>query len=274
VSLLAIQRAAIGAFVLALLVFGSGAAQTKGLGDSRWIVRNQGEAPEPPSCHSLQYFLDDPVAAERAIDSEFPVELESSAVRQSVMSVRVGEIAGFEIYSLIDQTASALAPQETYYIKMILVQRSPGEYCEIYNDLDERTAMATVRDAYLLSVRSDTGSETLLGSKDPFSGTGGLAKEEYWTFDDQGPIWVNYESLLGQTVQKLLPPGGYAQAGSFDIKTLSFRAGVSKEGDCASCVSDGSVHVQFAIRDHRLEIVSEEYVPPAERQRPTSSPRQ
>src|ERR1700722_12342562 len=95
----AIHRSAIGAFVLVLLVCGFAAAQTKGLGDSRWIVRNQGEAPEPPSCHSLKYFLDDPVAAERAIDSEFPVELESGVVRQAIKSVRVGEIAGFEIYS-------------------------------------------------------------------------------------------------------------------------------------------------------------------------------
>jgi hypothetical protein len=229
----------------------------------RWAVRNEGTLRnsdvEMPTCHALQYFMANPRNAERQNDL---VGSQSGAIKDVIESERVGELAGFSIYSIIDHieyAESSSRADAPLYIKMIVVERTPGEYCDIYNDLDETSVMETIEPAYL----TDVGSETLLASKDRVSGTGGISKEEYWTFDKDGPIFLDVSNLLDQTLQKLLPKGSSIPKGfAFDIKTLSFKSPVGKEGDCLSCASNGTVNIQFALKNHQLAVDSQEYTPP------------
>ena len=209
-----------------------------------------------PNCQALRYFVDSPRNAERR-------ELfgpQSGATKDMVESLRVGEINGFAIYSIMDNVEYDEFATEPLYIKMIVVERKPDEFCEIYNDVDDVAVMKTVDPAYLM----DLGSEMLLASKDQVSGNGGIKKEEYWAFDKYGPIFLDYLSLLDQTMQRLLPRGSFVprESASFDMKTLSFESPVGKEGDSLSGASNGSVSIHFALRNHQLAVDNQEYAPP------------
>ena len=118
---------------------------------------------------------------------------------------------------------------------MILVQRTSGEYCEIFQqEYDALTIEA--KPAYIQTV----GSQTVLGTHDRVTGSGGYWLEEYWTFDKDGPIPLDLR-IIDETVSKLMLPEDRSDRGyQFEIQTLSAHA--------------GEIFVQFALVDHQLVV--------------------
>lgn len=247
-------------FIALLVVSASGAPQAKISMDSRWAVRTpeiyEGRPfPGGPNgveqtvCRPLQYFLDNQV-------SDY-AGAEPGPVYDTVASTRVGEVRGFTIYSIIhnigyrEKSENANIPT---YIKMIVVERKHGEFCEIYNDHNQRAILEGIWPAYLVVI----GSETLLASKDEISGhTGGGFQEEYWTFDQNGPIPLDL-SVVDRTVHNLLPKGFAIVSNSgFNMEKLSFE----NEADCRPCDSSGRVSIKFALKDHQLAVVSQKFDP-------------
>lgn len=271
------NRSAIAAaFALVLLNCAPAVSQSNAPMDSRWVVRNIGSLRttdvDSPDCHPLAFFSENPRTAEHQRDFAGPG---ANAISDDVQSLRIGEIHGFSIYSIIDDIE--YPARLAMYIKLIAVERKPGEFCKIYEDFDYRPIMATVSQAHI----EPFGPEKLLASKDLISGTGGYVKEMYWTFDDEGPILFDFSAADG-ALQKVLPRQfsfgtdqldlnelGFSMG--FDFATLTFESPVF----CPACTCDvegaayrflyrpGKVRVQFALKNHQLEIVGQNYVQPA-----------
>jgi hypothetical protein len=246
-----VPRASI-AMVFALLVsaWPIAFAQTPTSAESRWTVLIEAvDLPNPPSdkseCHPQQYFSEnwkqfDYVAGQL---SAYPGD-----AKDSVRSRRIGAVNGFEIDEVIHEiSAGDNAPYPPPVIKMIVVEKMPGNFCEIFNEENSRENAGP---SYLV----DVDSTTILATHDQISGTCGCYNEAYWSFDNQGPILLHVDAY--EIAQKLLGPGAFLDKGpQFDIQTLSFGPRPWRSANGAS--SDGYVLLKFALRDHQLVLVSQ-----------------
>jgi hypothetical protein len=251
--------------VIFLLACPFAAAQANPTDESRWAVKVVGHDRRPnkgPNCHALRYFSDganlknfdynpQPLLGP---DSKYDVDLDK------VTSERVGEIEGFTIYDVIwrigdDESA---APEDHFFItlKMILVERKPGEFCEIYHERGE-SEMLTVEASFV----SDVGQGKILVTSERISGTGNGYEEHYWTFDKDGPIPLDL-SVIAETLAKTLPAGMVVRkGGAFSIGTSTYDSGVWQEADPNCCPTAGDVHLKFALKNHKLVVVDQRFEP-------------
>jgi hypothetical protein len=240
--------------------------------NSRWTVTVNGKDRRPNkglSCHALQYFLDSNNLKEfdygHGLLGPYPAQ-----ITDNVESERRGEVNGFAIYDVIHEIddGDQNVPGETFpfppsILKMVLVERDPGELCEIYHEQDFRQDLI-VTPSYFVEV----DSENVLVTRDRVPGTGNGYDEAYWTFDKDGPILLDFQGPFSKgaayaIAEKLLPSGMQLdKGGGFDIQTLTYDTGVWQKGDGGCCPTGGSVHIKFAIKDHKLIVVSQEYNKP------------
>lgn len=200
-----------------LLSCSAARAQTNGT-HPRWALHwfsGKGDFYDQPVCRSLQTF-NNRLDAKENVDSE-----------------RIGEIAGFVIYSVIHTSQ-----EYDDVTKMILVERKPNEFCEIFQQ-EYPTGTVTAKPAFIVNV----GSQTVLATHDQVSGTGGYWLEAYWTFDKGGPIPLDLD-IVDDTIHSLMNPEDRTyRAYLFDVKRLSAQG-------------YGHIFVQFALVDHQLKVVS------------------
>ncbi len=274
-----IRNAIAAASAAILLTCAPAGPQVNTPADSRWVVHNAGEFSQSSvsesDCHPLEYFVNTPKNAAHYTDQ---VGRDSGTGNDAVQSLRIGEIHGFTIYSIIDNIA--VSESNPTYIKMIVVERKPSDFCKIYEDVGDRTIMYDVNPPRI----EDFGPEKLLISQDRVSGTGGILKEMYWTFDDDGPIPFDL-SVAEDALQNIKLPqvsnwegtainlsGLFAFSQGFDLATLTYKSPVfclntdkppvSYQQDGNPCNPDGSITVTFALKDHQLAIVDQKYVAP------------
>jgi len=249
---LALGRFAI--FAATLVLFTRPLAAQSASSDSRWAVQFPSE--DDPSfkrteCHSLRYFQSN--LADVAIERPYkPAGDQSSAQR-------VGEINGFVIYDVIHRFTVGEPPNALKSsLKIILVQRKPDEFCEIYQE-DGEMSDATPQPSYIEHLASDE----VLVSRDPdINGNGGIVVQAYWTFDEMGPISIDFESLISSTLHRLVPEGtdSYTSMG-FSIEKMVYDNEVWKEADSHAGPSGGHITIQFALKNHRPVVVSAEVKP-------------
>jgi len=224
--------------------------------DSGWAVQTPNEpGPIYFECHPLQYFL-------------YPTD-----PKDEVQSQIVGGINGFTIYDVV-HTVPPGDDGDVFHVgdpadafpqgsmKMIVVERKPGEFCEIFYEYDEgdpdgHLAVVSVNPSYILHFDSDT----VLATDDYFTGNAALRDEAYWTFDKDGPILLDL-SIIDKAVENLVQklPGGPEPAqvdgygGLFDIYRLTFGPlGWERNGT----PDHGNVCIQFALKDHQLQVISQ-----------------
>jgi hypothetical protein len=255
----------VNALVVLLLICPVARSQMGTPVDPKWDVTIAGKDRRPNkgvNCHPLQYFLDSNNLKEFDFLGPYPAD-----IRDSVRSERQGEVNGFAIYNVIHEIEDGdrNVPGENFpfpptILKMVLAERKPGDFCEIYHEQDDRQGL-TVTPSYFVEV----DSEKVLVTRDRVPGTGNEYNEAYWTFDEKGPILLDSvgqfsNGAVHATAEKLLPSGmRVRKGGGFDIQTLSYEMGVWQEGDANCCPTGGSVHIRFALKDHRLVVVSQEY---------------
>ena len=249
------------AFVVGLVMLPACFSQTPN--DTRWAYRTPGSYSGLPSaapktqCGSLQYFSENPGNFEYLSDLRVPQRF---AVSDSVSSNQVGVIAGFAVYVVIhniEYDKSNEMSRTPTYIKLILVERKPGEFCAIFNEQGMRAELGSVEPAYFV----DVDSQKILCTRDPINGSAGGFQSMYWTFDEDGPIVLD-TGVIGETLNKLLPYGVYAGRGTdFDIQALTFAGPVTKATDALCCPTGGSVRIKLAIRNHQLAVISQEFDP-------------
>lgn len=173
-------------------------------------------------------------------------------LKDKVESQRIGRIAGYTVYEVVHNINDG-----DLVMKMILVERKASEFCEIFQQQYDSVSVI-VEPAYFVNGKP----ETILATSDRVTGTGAFLIEEYWTFDENGPIPLDASAKISEITQKLLPPGRTIMNGSaFNIETLSYSTPVWKPGDAHCCPSGGSVHIQFALKNHRLTVVSQGFDP-------------
>jgi hypothetical protein len=206
-------------------------------------------------CHPLEYFS----AHWREFNyragqlGKYPAE-----VTDSTRSRAVGNVNGFEIYDVIHEISgdNNVDPQGVSLylptvIKMILVERNPGDFCEIFNE--ENFAgqdLVSVGPSYLVNV----DSVTFLATHDQVRGTCGCYNEAYWSFDMDGPILLDERAY--EIAEKLIGPGALLDKGfQFDIQTLTFGPRHWRSNNGSS--SDGYVFLKFVVQDHQLVMISQ-----------------
>ena len=249
------------AFVALLLACPNAKPQTISTPDPHWTVHYlDGQRPGETKCGPLQDFSKDAKPFER--NAVLVVPRRGGAVKESVETKQVGEIMGFAIYEVLyhleypDPTTSDGVPVDGIplefptFIKMILVQRKAGEYCEIFNEQDMEEGMLEHDDPYIVNVQS----QPVLVTRDPLKGTGGLFDEAYWTFDKDGPVFLDL-SIIRETEEQIAPFGfsPWHCGGGFDLERLTYTCAY-RDGD-----DGGGVSIRFALKDHKLVVVNKKF---------------
>jgi hypothetical protein len=217
----------------------------------RWAVivvsDNGNRYIDEPICQPVQYFSGD---AQR-FDYDHELAGKSSAeIKEKVDSQLLGTAQGFAVW----QTTHVINGNQLT-IKMILVERKAGEFCEIYHQ-QLAPDMVSVAPAYLVPV----GAETILASTDPWIGNSGQRMDVYWTFDKDGPILLDVDHQIDEILKKLLPKGRIIMnGGGFNVQTLTYGMPVWKPRDPHCCPTGGSIEIKFALKDHQLVEVSQSY---------------
>jgi len=168
-----------------------------------------------------------------------------------VTSKRIGKIEGFAIYDVIHQFDDGEQATSDWYIKLILIERAPGEFCEIFDEVSD--GVFFVRPSYL--TRAD--SVTVLVSEDPVNGNCGCYSSGYWTFDRRGPIFLDVGDVIEEAQKRDVPPGlGPWHGAGFDIQTLTYSYGFS---GTALGSGGGTLRLKFALKNHQLVVVSQDF---------------
>lgn len=242
-----------------LLVCPCATPQTNAPADSRWFVHvGTAEVINQPGkleCHPLQYFSDNWKEFNYGGGQLGPYP---TNVKDEVRSRRIGGVNSFAIYDVIHEITGGddVDPaQASLYLptimKMILVERTPGEFCEIFNEENFASQdLVSVGPSYLVNV----DSETFLATHDQVRGTCGCYNEAYWSFDNDGPILLDERAF--EITEKLIGPGASLDKGpQFDIQTLTFGPRHWRSNNGSS--SDGYVFLKFAVQDHQLVMMSQ-----------------
>jgi hypothetical protein len=244
------------ALVIFFLTSPIASPQVRTAAESRWTVNVSDDGPKPTdkkiNCHSLKYFQDEKNLKDFDYGA-FQLRDLLPDHEDKVHSVRVGEISGFTIHEVIHRVDG----DESFRIlKMILVERKPEEFCEIYHEQGD-SGILIVDPTFI----ADVGGEKVLSTHDRVPGTGNFYNEAYWTFDNDGPIALDLD-VIEEAVGTVVPDGmGVWKGGGFDVASLSYEAGVWKEGDANCCPSGGRVRVKLALKNHKLVVVSKHFEP-------------
>ncbi|MGB6834910.1 MAG: hypothetical protein WCA94_02800 [Candidatus Acidiferrum sp.] len=204
---------------------------------------------DEPICHSLEFFssASDP----QRFDYDHELALRNIAiVKDTVDSAALGAAAGFGIRQVIHAINDNVLA-----IKMILVERKAGEFCEIYH---QQFSPDFIRPEPAFLVHD--GPETVLASTDPWSGNSGQRQDIYWTFDKEGPRYLDVDGVVEEALKQFRPKGFIIlNQGGFDIRTLTYEEPLWKPRDPHCCPTGGSMEIKFVLKDHQLVPVSHSY---------------
>jgi hypothetical protein len=259
------------ALVILLLVCTVATAQTGT--DHRWALHWYGGKGDSyiyqPVCGPLQTFTGNP----KRFDYDNDLFGQPREIKDDVESKRIGEISGFTVYNVIHSVDTGGEP---LIMKMIVVQRKRGEFCNIFQQ-EYQSAAVIATSAYIIEPSDRVGyvSEPLLATTDTVSGSGGFEIQEFWTFDKDGPNPLDL-SPFAKAVEDALPSGysipgvryftrgpdaygrkflGNVEALSFDSPACTNWEGNHPAGPC------GSVHIEFDVKDHKLVVTRHDFYP-------------
>jgi hypothetical protein len=204
---------------------------------------------DQPICNSLESFssTSDP----QRFDYDHELALRKIAiVKDKVDSLALGTAAGFGVRQVVHTINDNVLA-----IKMILLERKPGEFCEIYHQQFSPDFISP-EPAFIVH----HGPETILASTDLWNGNTGTRQEVYWTFDNDGPLNLDLYSQLQEALKQFRPKEFIIRGeGGFDIRTLTYGAALWRSKDPQCCPSGGSMEIKFALKDRQLVVISHSY---------------
>lgn len=219
----------------------------------RWAVRvsSDGHAYfiDQANCYPLAYFVNE---TSRLNYHHIIVKIRPGQTKDEASSRDVGEVDGRKIVQV-----SHNINEGEFFLKLIVAERSPGEFCEIYHQ-------EWLGDGFYNEVLPvdfvKVDSQTVLVTADPVSGNGNWFDEHYWTFDKDGPIDLCVTERIREIEKQLLPKdSGIMKGGGFDLRALAYSKPVWKETDGGCCPSGGMIEIKFALRDHQLVVLSQNF---------------
>jgi hypothetical protein len=219
----------------------------------RWAVLvasdNRSWYIDEPICNSQEYFSFSGAPQRFDYDHELSQKTPSE-IKDKVYSQPLGGAPGYPVRQI-----NHVINGNELTIKMILIQRKPNEFCEIYHQ-QLSPDMVSAEPAYLVQV----GPETILASTDPWTGNSGQRQDVYWTFDKDGPLWLDVDSKVEEALKEFRPKEFIIMGGGgFDIRTLTYGMPLWKPSDPHCCPTGGSIEIKFALKDHQLVVVSQSY---------------
>jgi hypothetical protein len=237
--------------LMIFLAFPAGLRAAGSPSHPRWAVRVSSDGHpsfiDAPNCHPLDYFAHDL----GHYNYQHPLDRKQQSFLEDTFSSRpISEIAGFRVLQL-----EHLINDHDLTVKMLVVQRKPGEYCEI--DHQERARdLVQMQPAYF----AQAGVEEVLATTDAISGNGPWLAEAYWTFDKDGSIHPDVIENIAAINHKLLPKGLVVMnGGGFDIQKLTYTLPAWKASDPPCCTTGGRIQIRFARKEHQLIVVSQSF---------------
>ena len=246
------KRLIVKAVLAISLILASGVRAADSPSHPRWAVRVSSDGHpsviDEPNCHPLDYFAHDL----SHYNYKHPLDRKQLSFLQDTFSSRpISEIGGFKVLQL-----EHLINDHDLTVKILVVQRTRGEFCEIYH----QEWLAGLYQEVLPAQVSEVGSDTILSTADPVTGNGNWRDDHYWTFDKDGPIDLEVNDKISETQKTLLPKGMIVMnGGGFDLLTLTYAMPVWKSSDAHCCPTGGSIEIKFALKDHQLVVVSQSY---------------
>lgn len=220
---------------------------------SRWnllLEGGKGESLRDPLCHPLQYFSGPPSLFDfdRDLSGMDPADMRIKTIVKSI-----GQIKGRKIV-LVIQSISDDESLSPIVMKRLLVQHQGKEFCAIYQQ-EYSASLVVVRLAKIETVQG----EPVLVTRDQ-NGQRDL-NQEYWTFDEQGPIRLDLR-VINEALAAILPKG-YETRGDYglNLQALCYQNPVWKRQECDACASGGTVAMKLGLQDHHLVIVRKQYDP-------------
>lgn len=210
------------------------------------VEGGKGESRRDPLCHKRQYFYGPP--------SQFDFDQDLSGKNPKdwqvkMLSRTVGTVAGRKVI----QIEQDINDGETV-MKRLVVQRHGSEFCAIYQQ-EYPASIVVVSLAKIIDVQG----EPILMTRDE-NGARDLS-QQYWTFDDQGPILLDLH-VIDRALATMLPKGDESRGDyGLDIRALCYQNPVWKRDECDSCASGGTVAIKLAIKQHQLAVVRQQYDP-------------
>lgn len=226
----------------------------------RWAVRVSSDGfayfIDQPNCHPLTYFLND--TARLNYQKHWIIHIKPGKTNDEAQSRPVGEVAGWKILEVRHKINGG-----RLFLRLLLIERRAGEFCEIYHqewmgDPDNFLSPLAVYREVLAPYLVKAGSETLLAVRDPASGNGYEFDEHYWSFDKNGPIDLGVDEVIRDVEKRLLPENWTITKGDgFNAERLTYTAAPLER----TSGRYGILHIRFALKDHRLVVVSQNFSP-------------
>jgi hypothetical protein len=223
--------------------------------DSPWNVLaygGKGDMKGAPICHPLSYFSDFPKSLD--FDGDFfddkPADLATNA-----KATYLGEIGGRKIYEVIqtvrrrDATQTNLPPT----MKILLVERQSGEFCDIYENEYAYDPTNETDEAVILNIKG----RKVLKTYESDERTWFLV---YWTMNEKGPVLLNADGLY-KAIQSASPAGAQPYGGRYgapiNLTNSHFTADMFRPDDSLL----GTVDLELAVEGSEIVALRKTWVP-------------
>jgi len=236
------------------------AANLAGAAWQRHVFTAKGDFFDTPAPHSLAYFTRDPFLRDDGDQFCIACTPQDKAAVHSGHTFKTelrktGYLRGFAIYDLFYFFDDHIGTRQRDW-KSVLVRVAPGRFREIYH---LQPTQAIISPSFLLK----SGRDEILAIRDPIPGTMGNYYEDYFWFDRDGPVRIDIDSIP-RVLKNMLPAGsGVWKGGGLDMKALTYRMPVWKEGDGNCCPTGGMVSLKLRLDRGRLTVTHRRFDPTA-----------
>jgi hypothetical protein len=195
--------------------------------NSRWYVLaygGKGEMHGEPICHALAYFSESPLPLD--LDGDYSGEKPGDLKTQAKVTL-LGTMNGrrvFEVKQTVYRRAGARpdAPDANLppSMKILLVERRAGEFCDIYQNQYAYDPTNEIDQAAIL----DIGGRKVLKTYETDMHTWFLA---YWAMDGLGPLSLNPDALY-TAISSASPAGTLPFRGALNLVGSHFTVDISR----------------------------------------------
>jgi hypothetical protein len=208
-----------------------------------------------PACHPLAYFSKLPLALD--FEGNFSGERPANLTTQAKVTF-LGAMAGRKIYDVVltvhrrdarvgNRPEADLGPT----MKILLAQRNPGEFCDIYQN---QFAYDATNETDVAAILNINGRE-VLKTYETDARTWLLT---YWAMDENGPVRLNTDSLYA-AIRSVSPPGVHPYQGALDLASRRFEADMY-EGESGQTKA-GRVALELAVSGNAIIVTGKTWIP-------------
>ena len=217
----------------------------------------KGEMHGAPICHPLNYFSVSPLSLD--FDADFFGEKPDDLATQTKVTI-LGTMSGREVYKVMQMVhrKNGSRPDDPVTnsqptMKILLVQRRSGEFCDIYENQYAYDPRDETDEAVILNINGREVLKTYETDKHTWFLV-------YWAMDEHGPVRLTTDALYA-AVQSTSPAGALPYSGPFNLTGSHFTAEVSKIGSEYDGSPLGRVDLKLAVEGDKIIVVGKTWIP-------------